>query len=437
MAATSSIQNMPGGAGIVQWMAAPDGTHTLINIQNTLATCAGGGSAAIMIHVSFYDWNSGHLFDINWPMSPQDNIGIAVTGDGTLVNLEFEPGETLGSGQFNEPPAIHAFALAGLGDDELQFGYATVAITAMDAVAPAGCYGGDALPLAAWIPFGGWGDGDPTNDPTMAGQPVVLPNMLFARAAIMFPDGVLGSNGVMLQDFANMTVLDEGVASQTFTNITGPDANCGPGTVDWNNDGAINLTVLNDFNGVDIATPELYFTVNHADIDVDGQIEVALTACNRGGIRTALGSYNTLYWGRYNVTPGLTDTSLMAVFPANSATALNPASLIAFNRTFAALAFDDDEHPVSTPPVNGPEVIIAPFYSATNPARPGMPTIQHSTYTHGEVLIDTNRVPMFGFVYTTVAGIGSDIYPLIMEQVGIQTDNEGLGAAGPGITVLP
>ncbi len=426
MAATSAINNLPGGAGIMQWMAAPDGTHTLINVQNTMATCPGSGNPAyFMVHITFYDYNSQHLFDINWPMTPRDNIGIAVTGDGTNVNLTFEPGEP------NE--ALHTFISAGLGTDNLQFGYATVALTAQDDAAAAACYPG-AVPNVVFQALVGNGNADPTDDVNWANVNVVLPDVLFARAAVVFPDGVLGLNGVMLQGFMNMPTLAEDGATPNvlhdFADVWGADAICAVG-VDWDNSGTINPNAVtaNDFAGIDIHSNELYMTVNYADFvpagGVAGVGDIALNspiACSRAGRVKALGSGNNRYWARYNVTPGSTETNLVAIFPANSATAFNPAGLIADNRNFSVLIYDDNEHFVSQPNITGPEVIVAPFNSATNPPMTGMPVIQHTTYTNGEALI-TGPAPMFGYVYTTVSGTGSDIYPLVTETIPVNIAN--------------
>ncbi len=435
MAATSAIQNLPGGAGIMQWMAATDGTHTLLNIQNTLDVCGPDG-AAIMVHITFYDRNSDHLFDVRWPMTPRDNLGIAVTGDGTNVNLLFEPGEA------DETP--HTFASAGIGDDSLQLGYATVTITGWDAGAV--CY--TTFPAGAFQYIIGNGDGDPSNDTDFTGmnRDVVLPDYLFARAAIMFPDSVLGINGVMLQGFQNMAALDENLGVQ-FVGIAGADAICGL-NVNWDNDAsAVEITPMTDVNGVDVHTPELYMTVNWADLGTaamgDIAINLAPAACNRGGRAKALGSGNNAYWARYNVTPGFTDTNLVLVYPANSATGYNPASLIADARTFTALVFDDDENVISTPQLTGPEVVIAPFVSSTNPPFPGMPQIQHTVYEHGEILL-TTAAPVYGYVYTTVSNVGSDIYPLIPEFVPVMIANivggdvdAVVGPVGGDIITLP
>ena len=422
----------------MQWMAAPDGTHTLLNIQNTLDVCGPDG-AAIMVHITFYDQNSDHLFDVRWPMTPRDNLGIAVTGDGTNINLLFEPGEA------DETP--HTFASAGVGDDLLQFGYATVTITGWDAGAV--CY--TTFPAATLQYVVGNGDGDPSNDTDFTGMgDVVLPDYLFARAAIMFPDSVLGINGVMLQGFQNMARLieDNTLANMNFATVNGVDATCqGTGVdVNWDNDAsAVENTPMTDVNGVDIHTPELYMTLNWQDVGAlnIGDIALNTAACTRNGRVKALGSGNNAYWARYNVTPGFTDTNLVLVYPANSATGYNPASLIADARTFTALVFDDDENVISTPQLTGPEVVIAPFVSATNAPLTGMPQIQHTVYEHGEILL-TTAAPMFGYVYTTVSNVGSDIYPLIPEFVPVMIANivggdvdAVVGPAGSDIITLP
>jgi hypothetical protein len=163
-------------------------------------------------------------------------------------------------------------------------------------------------------------------------------------------------------------------------------------------------------------------------------MNAAGAVCSRNDRVPALGSSDRNYWGRFNVDPSHTDTSLWLVFPANTADPpYNPAAAISDNRKFSVVAYNDDEWPVSTPGGDGPEFIVAPFDSTSNPALPGMPVIAHSTYVHGEALLTTaGAVPMFGFVSTTVSGgvgAGSDIYPLINGQIGIMINNEAIPPA--------
>lgn len=425
-AATSAINNLPGGAGILQWMAAPDGTHTLINIQN-VAACG-----ALTVHITFYDYNSNHLFDIDWPMSDMDNVGIAVTGDGTTVYLEFEPGETPTMPVEGGLVHNHLFALAGVGAGQLQYGYATVAVDQLDALAPGGCY--VTPPNAALVMAAGNGNGNPMDDPSAMNNLFVLPDVLMARAAILFPAGVLGMNGQMLQGFMNMPVLDERAATSTFVDVS-PAANAACAVpIDWDGDTNIQVTNIVENGGVTIQAHELYLTDNFEALTLGNGGQIALNTCARGGRAVALGAATGSYLARYNVTPGLTDTSLVLVFPANSATPENSARLIADSRMFSIFPYNDNEQFVSTPNLTGPEVTIAPFSSSTNPALPGQPVISHTTYTHGEAVFNT-RAPLYGYSYTTVSAIGADIYPVVPLRIWVNAANQ-LGADTGGLDFI-
>ena len=419
-AATSAINNLPGGAGILQWMAAPDGTHTLINIQN-VRSCG-----AVTVHITFYDYNSNHLFDIDWPMSSMDNVGIAVTGDGTTVNLDFEPGETPTMPAEQGLVHNHLFTLAGVGAGQLQYGYATVAVDQLDSANPQNCY--YTQPAGAFLMAAGNGNGNPMDDPTAMNSWRVLPDLFIARAAILFPTGVLGMNGQMLQGFMNMPRLSEDQnTNPTFVGVLNGNAVCAA-NVDWDGDNrATEITNISENGGVTIQAHELYITDNFellVNAAAGGQIAINTTAanCNRSGRAVALGSATTSYLARYNVTPGLTDTNLVMVFPANDVKPENPANLIADNRGFNIFPYNDNEQFVSTNDLRGPEVTIAPFYSTSNAALPGQPVISHTTYTHGEAVV-TVRAPLYGYTYTTVSGIGADIYPIVPRRIYINAAN--------------
>ncbi len=438
-AATSAINNLPGGAGVMQWMVSPDGTRTLLNIQNI------GQCGPIAVHVTFYDYNSNHLFDIVWPMSDRDNLGIAMsTQDGRNVNLQFEPGETPTSLVEQGLVHNHVFALPGVGPNNLEYGYATVTVTALDTRNARTCY--TRVPFATLAP--GNGNGNPLDDPMNINAHVALPDLLVARAAVLDSSGVLGLNGQMLQGFVNIPQVFENAApaATMFENIFGPDAACNTGTVDWDGNGRIGNTPVfaRDKNGIDIQAPELYITENHTT----GRIALLMGAagggaCAANGRLVALGAASNkpqagVYWARYNVAPGVSDSTLIMVFPANNPTAENPAGLVADPRSFDVLPFNDNEQAVSVPNLVGPEVTMAPFDSSTNAPLPGQPVISHTTYTSGEAMIQTGA-PVFGYVYTTVQGVGSDIYPLVPQRIWVNVSNlVGVDLrANPDVVMVP
>ncbi|KJR41711.1 secreted protein [Candidatus Magnetoovum chiemensis] len=134
-AATSSLDNVPGGAGVFYWEATSS-SYTLVSIQNVATSGAGevqffdaagnvvNGSASLSVHVAFYDMNSNHLWDFTCALSERDNFGFRIIGDGSFVTYE-----TWGTPSYNDAGCDgRSFRAAGIGDDLFQYGYATVAI---------------------------------------------------------------------------------------------------------------------------------------------------------------------------------------------------------------------------------------------------------------------------------------------------------------------
>jgi len=415
MAATSAFDNLPGGAGIAYFQASPGGFYTLLNIQNLADNPELGCSAAITVHLTFYDKDSNHLLDFVVPMSARDNWGAAVTGDGTTIKVIPQPGLSF---QGYAPPPFWQVALPGIGDGKLQHGYVTAAITKVDCWTPASLYRLPATPTAT-MPAGN-NNGNPLDDTDAGGLNVVLPDLINFRAAILSPQSALGFNANMLQGFLNIPSIREDV-SGSFVNSVGVNALCAGNTVDWDNSGTnqVGAVALPDVGGVIIQAPELYVTNNV------GASAVITDGCTRAGRHKALGSHNGIYWGRYNVTPGLTDSTLVMVFPANNPLPDNPARAIADGRLTAIIAYDDNQNWVSTPFVTVPEVSLSPLFSATNPPLPGNVSIQHSAFTSGELRISV-AAPMFGFVATVVAGVDADLYPLVKERQAVNVVNLGI-----------
>jgi len=437
MAATSAIDNLPGGAGIAYWQASPGGYYTLLNIQNVADNTEIGNSAAIAIHVSFYDKDSNHKQDFTVPLSPRDNWGCSITGNGTTVTIT--PQTPIFPFLGYVQPASWTFSQPGSGPANLQYGYVTVAVTRADddGFLHLGVGTCDDLYLinepesTLYYPCGN-GDGNPMNDADWANVKTVLPDVIFIRSAILTTGQAYAFNGTMLQGFLNIPSFserhDSATATMRFINTQGINARCDATDVDWDNNSVIPLlgsdvVTLSDHNGVDIQAPELYITAN---IDTSGTTDsgmVVADGCLRGGRFKALGSANNIYWARYNVMPGFTDSTLLMVAPANSTTAYNPLAAIADGRFFTVVAYDDNEANVSTD-ITPPEVSLSPLVSATNLPLPGNFSIDHSTYTSGELRIIANA-PMFGYIATVVAGTEADLFPLVRNRINIDIVNIG------------
>jgi len=452
-AATSSIDNLPGGAGVFYWQAGRNGDYTLVNVQNIADipdTWGAATSTAIVIHLTLYDRDSNHIFDWSCPLSQRDNYGFAIQNDGTCANQDcikitndgtpFYMGPVGGIGNctldYTGIPVTHN---PGTGAGALQYGYGTVTITRTDAVAPQNLWRTPYKPDAAVRPPAGNGNGDARDEADMAGRTVVLPDLIFVRTALLGTGYAYALNGNMLQGFMNMSKLQaEDVASADATTVAGAgwvavqgaDALCALNTVDWNNDGLFNTgaVALPDFNGIDIHAPELYITNNRVANARGIALDLAGAAnCSRAGRRVALGSADGIYWARYNVTPGLTETTLITVAPASNAHALNPARGIADSRAMTVSSYNDAEIPVSVTPLVPPEVGLSPFLSAANPPRPGNVSIGHGGMTAGEARININA-PLYGYVFTTVSGVEADLYPLVKNRVAVNVLD--LGTAG-------
>jgi hypothetical protein len=442
-AATSSLDNIPGGASVFYWQASPGGDYTLLNIQNIADNAIIGTSGAITVHIAFYDYDSTHVFDIECPLTSMDNFGYAITGSGTIVTLTPYSPSSAYVGTINGVTTcstVQTFPSPANGTDGLQYGYGTVAVNRTDGGVPLSLYRGVDVPLAGLRMPAGDGNGDARNDANNANTTVVLPNMIFTRTALIGPSGAYALNGNMLQGFMNMSRLQaENVPSVAATTPLGAgwedisiaDVACGASTIDWDNSGTfqVGAVALTDFGGIDIHAPELYITDNSI---VGG---IAMNTCVRGGRYVALGAANGRYWARYNVTPGFTDTTLLTVAPANNTSALNPARAIADTRVLTIPIYDDDEGVISTSLITPPEVGLSPFLSTTNAARPFNSSIAHSTNTAGEAVV-TVGAPIYGYAYTVISGTYADLYPLVKERVNINVVNLGIADGASVVDVV-
>jgi hypothetical protein len=456
LASTCSFENMPGGAGVFMWQASATGDYTLVNVQNVadvVDTFGAATSTSIVIHITLYDRNSNHIFDWSCPLSQRDNYGFAITNDGGIDQIAITSDGTpfyiapvggIGNctANFVGIAVAHNPAIGNPG--ALQYGYGTVAITRIDALVPAFLWRTLYAPSPLITPPPGNGNGDARDDLELANTTVVVPDLIFIRTAFLGPAYAFALNGNMLQGFLNCDLLQaENVASAPATTLLGcgwvatwgADALCGANTVDWNNNALFDAGAvpLLDFNGIDIHAPELYIT-DH--VGAPRGIALDAAVCARGARRNSLGSSDGVYWARYNVTPGVTDTTLITVAPASNAHALNPARGIADTRDMTVSAYDDAEVPVSITPLLPPEVGYSPFLSPTNPPRPGNVSIGHGGITAGEgrIVMATVQTPLFGLVFTTISGAEADMYPLIKNQQAVNVNDLGfiVGPLGGG-----
>jgi hypothetical protein len=226
-AATSALDNVPGGCGVAYWQTNEAGFHTLFNIQNVAgnddqrdAAVGGGivGRGAVAVHVTFYDQDSDHKLDFTVPLSPLDNWGAAITSNATHVIVTPQHPQLPFGGY--APPVLHQFAQPGIGADALRYGYVTACITRIDNPNNLGQIYRSNWPNPVLWPAGGNGDDNPWNDAGIQNQRVVLPDFLIMRAAVLNTDSALGFNGNMIQGFLNIPTISE-VVADGFTLLIG------------------------------------------------------------------------------------------------------------------------------------------------------------------------------------------------------------------------
>ena len=404
MAATSAMQNQPGGGGFVYFQASGSGHQTLFNIQNI------NQFIAIMVHVSLWDSNSNHLVDFNIPLSVFDNWGCTISGDGTNITITpqspcFYAGP--GNGCF-APLTVHLPANSA----GMQIGYMSYVIS-----------GYDGLLIA---------DGDPRNDLALGNVSMWIPDWIFARAAYLnFSQGsAMAHNGNQLQSFVNIDNppgLVENVAG--FAGGWDSIADAGvPFLYNCDNDINDRFPSRDDpGQGINIDSWEILLT-NGAQVAL---VTDDYTADGVGDtLYNAVGAATSEYWARYNENPAIpSDTTLVVVFPANSGTlpvASSPACGYA-SRTMNIFCYDDNEWVVSTP-ITSHEVDFLSF----DPAGIVVPG------TSGECRIIVDA-PMVGFTFTE-AGNFADSYDVIDEGKWIYAQdgfNYYAGAMGLGVAHAP
>jgi hypothetical protein len=381
MAATSALQNVPGGGGFAYFHASAAGDETLFNLQNV-------DSTPILVHISIWDSDSDHVLDFNVPLSGWDNWGCSITGDGTSITISPQtPCYYTGGGNGCFTPIM-----VGLPEDPdsgMQIGYISYVISAGDS----GWYGGD-------------GNGDPRNDPIWTLGSTRHWDVIFTRVALLNPvsGSAIAMNGNNLQGFVNV-----------YTAPGLVEAVAGPGG-GWNSIADVPVPFLYNCDldiadifptrddasrGLDLDSWELYLTdwINMSlitdDQDKNGIGEL---------IYNAVGSASQFYIARFNESPAIpSNTVLVTVFPANGGTspaAGNPACGYA-SRNMGILCYDDNGFALST-------VYIA---NQVDNIAFGDGGITVFTATSGECRISVDA-PLVGFTYTE-AGNYADIYPLI------------------------
>lgn len=370
--ATSSLDNLPGGAGIAYWQAGA-GWETLVNIQETAHQCA-------LLHIELYNRDGDFLYSFNMSLRPSDNVGIVVQGDGTNIQVfDYSDNAYGGSAALNDvnvgPPIIF---FSPADTDGIQRGYITVVKT------NTGCSGTDGTPSG-----------------NIAGMSAIVADNLLIRTALINPNNAFAFNGAMLQGFANIA----GNISETsdFT-----DSSEMPNSVtacDFNNDGDTidSFASLDDINGAEIDFAELFLTDNVTQI---APRIICDSPAGQGDpenrLYKALGSSNDSYCGRYNMDPAVgTETNLIIVAPQSSHAS-------GFQRNITAVMYDDDTDSVSW----GKSFNVVGV----------IPLSEFPIFTSGELCFTTS-VPVFGFTYTETASF-ADIYPLMKRQVAVSSLNE-------------
>jgi len=427
-AATASIENVPGGAGVAYFQVGQNWS-TLLNIQNVADNSTIGCSAAILVHVVLYDRNSNEIVDFNVPLSQNDNWGASITLAGNVITVTPQacPAALPNSPGLTDAGCATHSGIIGTDPDGIGFGYMTVAITEMDC----GIAGPQIFTTTNFVL--GNNDGNPWNDFNMTGIDSVSPNWIFIRTAIVNPTAGLGfaMNGRMIQHFLNMGAIAEAAGVDFVDTLPVPDNTVCP-WVDWNNNLLLDILAFNgtdDFNGIRIDTWELYATLI-LDTDpaaaVDTSDTIIVDNCNitpsRAGRHIILGSANGWYWARFNETPGITETTLITVAPA----ATGPGNIGANPMLLNGSVFDDNENyaSVTITPIEAARCpfVWAPaeFTTACAVPAPGA-GITHSTFETGEFNFFF-RNPMYGFSYTATANF-ADLYPIVNEEIAIVLTN--------------
>ncbi|MDQ7786682.1 MAG: hypothetical protein RDU01_03665 [Thermodesulfovibrionales bacterium] len=386
-AATSSLDNAPGGAGFAYWQAG-GGWQTLINIQEISGTCAA-------IHAGFYDSAGTKIMNFNLSLKPRDNIGIVVNGDGVNLSL-YDYGDTAfgGTPDLNEVstgPAVTVPAPAG--SDGIQRGYLSIIRN------NTGCSGPGGAPSGS-----------------IANQYAIAPDVLIVRYAMLNPNSAFALNAAMLQGFGNQgPAIAEGADFVNTTTTPNVDRNC-----DLNNDGdTVDVfAIVDDASGADIDFVELLLSDNLFTPFPP------YIVCDPGDILyRALGSYLGNYWARYNENASVgSETILVLVAPQSS----HPSSAH-FKTTLSGSSYDDNGNSANWDYGAVGTVNAIPFGSGGISFLNGVEA--------GETRFGIG-VPVFGFTFTETASF-ADLYPLVKDSYAIMSLNEDFDDDAVDIITVP
>lgn len=377
-AATSSLDNLPGGAGIAYWQTG-GGWETLINVQTDRYNCA-------LVHIGVYDGDGLNLTSFVMSLDEADNFGIVVRGDGTNIMLY-----DYSDNAFGGSSALHDIS-TGLpvefflpaGTDGIQRGYMTFVKSNVGCSGPGGAPSGN-----------------------ITGTFAVAADTLWIRSALINPQNAIALNAPMLQGFANYAAIRE---SLDFV-MTAATPNAPPGACDLNGDGDATdaFFILDDINGAELDFAELLLSDNISNPDPLNFPPWIL--CETGNaVYKALGASNNAYCTRFNNNPAVgSKTTLVLVAPQSG-----HASAANFARQVSLIAYNDDTFAIST--IFNAGVVTAKTFG-NDPDE-----IPVGLFTAGEACF-TVEAPVFGFAFTETASF-ADLYPFVKGQVAITSLNQ-------------
>lgn len=374
-AATSSIDNIPGGAGLSYWQAG-GGWTTLINVQNVRGSCA-------EVYAGLYNSDGTRINAFTLPLRPSDNVGIIINGDGfNLYLYDYSDNAYGGSSYLNDLSTGPAVVVATpSGPDGIQRGYLSVVIN------NTGCNGSGGSPSGS-----------------IAFESAVVENRILVRTALLDLNSAFAFNAAMLQNFGNqglnLSEAEDFYSLGDFTTI--------PCDVNKDGDTTDVFPIVDSVVGADIDYLELYLSERWTSnprimCDTTNGITYYNALGGVGCNESFCGQYKT-YWGRYNENPTSgTESMLILVAPQSS----HP-SAEGFSKQLSGYTFDDDGNSLTWDIGTIGVVAGIPFGSG------GIPVVA-GVYA-GEIGFNI-EVPVFGFTFTETASF-ADIYPLARNIVG-------------------
>jgi len=403
MAATSAIDNKPGGAGISYWQAGAS-YEALINVQNITATFK-------IVHVALWDGNSVHILDWNHCLTPNDNIGIIIRANNLTGSINISDYSDSQAG-YNTIPAYPATTVNATSSTYtsagVAYGYVTIAETGTGATCAAAA-------LA-----------------NVTNTNVTIGDNLYVRTALVAPTEAFAMNGAMLQGFRNIVGINDGAANFAGGSVlagTSPNVAAAKACSNLDGNTAIGTAYasLDDANGINIDFYELLITRNAAALGTN--LIHVLGTTNNCTFYNALGgesSANPNYYARFNFTSGLSNTNVVTIAPDRSR-APATARFAHWTAAVSQLLYNDDEVANSTAVTCTAEVCFIPIGTGVNQLNPGGATA-------GEIYVRI-QYPIMGFSWTTTAGY-ADVYPFIKAFVNSfdtrDSDNSSRDVAGAG-----